>query len=109
MTDEQAHPGYRRVAVTGGEDAKEVLQVEMPPPSGERVLAASWTGADGEECAVRFEHDEAGMPVMAWHYGPTADDPDPGRMWHYGCGGEVLFIDDGRICVRCDQQEEVPS
>lgn len=38
-----------------------------------------------------------------WHYGPTATDPDPGKMWHYSCGGEVLYLGDGYIC-RCGQQ-----
>lgn len=33
-----------------------------------------------------------------WHYGPTATDPDPGKMWHYGCGQEVLYVDDGAVC-----------
>lgn len=40
---------------------------------------------------------------LEWHYGPTKTDPDPGKMWHYGCGLEVLFIEDGEIC-QCGAQ-----
>lgn len=39
-----------------------------------------------------------------YHYGPTATDPDPGKKWHIGCGGEVLFIEDGLICAKCGAQ-----
>lgn len=45
-------------------------------------------------------------PALDYHYGPTADDPDPGKMWHYGCGQEVLFIEDGLICGCGAQGEE---
>lgn len=46
------------------------------------------------------------MPGLNWHYGPTADNPDPGRRWHYDCGGEVMLIDDGEICMLCDAQSD---
>ncbi len=46
------------------------------------------------------------MTALAWHYGPTATDPDPGSMWHYVCGGQVWFIEDGYICSKCGQQED---
>ncbi len=36
--------------------------------------------------------------TLRWHYGPTATDPEPGKMWHDGCGREVMFIEDGHIC-----------
>lgn len=42
---------------------------------------------------------------LDWHYGPTADNPDPGRMWHRGCGGEVMFIEDRHVCMRCDRND----
>lgn len=42
---------------------------------------------------------------MNWRYGPTPTDPDPGKMWHDGCGGEVLSIDGGLICS-CGAQDE---
>lgn len=38
------------------------------------------------------------MSKLKWHYGPTDTNPDPGRMWHYECGKEVLYIEDGYIC-----------
>lgn len=46
------------------------------------------------------------MAELRWHYGPTSDDPDPGRMWHYDCGGEVWAFDEGLICSECDMSEE---
>lgn len=45
-------------------------------------------------------------PPLNWHYGPTKSDPDPGKMWHYDCGGEVLYLDGGLICALCGQQED---
>lgn len=42
-----------------------------------------------------------------YHYGPTESDPDPGKKWHIGCGGEVLFIEDGLICAKCGAQAYV--
>ncbi len=36
--------------------------------------------------------------MLDWHYGPTPADPDPGSMWHTGCGRRVYFIDGGHIC-----------
>lgn len=44
-----------------------------------------------------------------YHYGPTDADPDPGKTWHIGCGGEVLFIEDGLICVKCGAQAELEA
>jgi hypothetical protein len=43
-----------------------------------------------------------------WHYGPTEADSDPGKRWHYECGGEVMFFDDGDICD-CGKQWERPT
>lgn len=96
---------YRRVSVAGVEAIKEALRVEMPPPSGERIVAASWVDAAGEEHVVRFEPRGDGLQPLVWHYGPTVEEPDPGRMWHYRCGGEVMVIDGGRVCMRCSEQE----
>ncbi len=42
-----------------------------------------------------------------YHYGPTESDADPGKKWHIGCGGEVLFIEDGLICAKCGAQAVV--
>lgn len=41
---------------------------------------------------------------LRWHYGPTQADPEPGKMWCYDCGGNVMFIDDGYICLKCHRQ-----
>jgi hypothetical protein len=64
--DEPAHPGYGRVAVTWDADAKEVLRVEMPPPSEERIVAVSVT-------------DDAG--VTRWGRVVTSDDGAPSLVW----------------------------
>jgi hypothetical protein len=51
---------------------------------------------------------------MEWHYGPTAWDPYPGSMWHYGCpdevgaghGGQVVYWKDGSAsCLGCSAHQ----
>ncbi len=42
---------------------------------------------------------------LDWHYGPTDTDPDPGKMWHYDCGQEVMYLEGGHIC-RCGAQDQ---
>jgi hypothetical protein len=56
--------------------------------------------------AVARGKEKASTPRLQWHHGPTAADPDPGKIWHAGCGGEILCIDGGLICCDCDAQEE---
>ena len=46
------------------------------------------------------------LPVLRWHYGPTAADPNPGSMWCYDCGGEVWTLEDGYICKGCGRQAD---
>ena len=46
------------------------------------------------------------MNEFRYHYGPTATDPDLGKMWHYDCGGEVMIIDEAPICFLCKAQGE---
>lgn len=43
---------------------------------------------------------------LAYEYGPTETDPDPGKMWHADCGGEVYAIEDRLVC---DCGAESPS
>jgi len=44
---------------------------------------------------------------LRWHYGPTDDDPEPGKMWHDACSGEVWSFKDGAlICRRCAQWQD---
>ena len=43
---------------------------------------------------------------LSTYYGPTAWDPDPGKLWHDGCDGEVWIIDGGQICRKCGAQDE---
>ena len=57
-------------------------------------------GRDDREC--RPDHPEVPEP-FAWHYGPTSGDPDPGKMWHYDCGGEVWGFKEGYICGKCEK------
>lgn len=47
---------------------------------------------------------------LYWHYGPTEVDPDPAKMWHHGCGGEVLFLKEAPgeyffTCTKCGDAE----
>lgn len=44
--------------------------------------------------------------MLEWHYGPTAADSDAGKMWHTGCGGEILAFDEGLICLKCGEQDD---
>ncbi len=52
-----------------------------------------------------FPADSTVIP-MSWHHGPTATDPDPGKMWHYKCGGEVLQLEGGYVCMACRAQSD---
>lgn len=47
------------------------------------------------------------MSVLYWHYGPTDRYPEPDRMWHTGCGKEVLYLDGGFIC-ECGATDSEP-
>ncbi len=54
-------------------------------------------------CACQHRVTITSVPARAterldWHYGPTSADPDSGKMWHYGCGQEVLYLEGGYIC-----------
>lgn len=49
------------------------------------------------------------------HYGPTPEDSDPGKRWHYYCGGEVWWLKSGGpdssgadICLKCGAQSDIP-
>lgn len=46
---------------------------------------------------------------LEWSHGPTADDPDPGKRWHTGCGGEVLTFDGVDVCQKCGREDEVQA
>ena len=48
---------------------------------------------------------------LAWHYGPTAEDPNPGSMWCCDCGNEVWYLksgpgEGGYICRGCGRQAD---
>jgi hypothetical protein len=47
----------------------------------------------------------SGTDELRWHYGPTATDPDPGKMWCCDCGGEVMIFDDAYVCS-CGRQSD---
>lgn len=42
------------------------------------------------------------------HYGPTDQDPEPGKRWCYDCGHEVYGFKEGDICSGCGRQSEEP-
>ena len=94
-----------RIGVTEGDvpDVAFTCTCEwFPPTTGPgdpQEAAVAWC----PDCPV---HDEDPTQEVEWHYEPAAMDPDPGKMWHYGCGGEVSYIDDGYICHKCRAQQE---
>lgn len=66
--------------------------------------------ADGHKCGKLdlgiVRADEPSVQGFYWYHGPTFTDPDPGKMWHHMCGGEVWSFDEGLICRRCGQGDE---
>lgn len=115
---EEYSPGARRGRV-----------VERASSEGVHTFTHRRTGVEETVTAVRhrwtagpapvFSHDPDGFlaravpelpkpavrPELVWHYGPTAADPDPGAMWHYGCGQRVMSIDGGYVCG-CGAQDD---
>lgn len=77
--------------------ATETMQPVEQPSVAEQALTDDETA-----------HEQINREELIWHYGPTQAQPDPSRMWHTECGGEVLFLGDGYICSRCEQQEDAP-
>ncbi len=53
--------------------------------------------------------EETQPPKLEWHYGPTAADKDPGKMWCYACGGEVFSFKEGYVCLKCGLAEDHES
>lgn len=50
------------------------------------------------------------MTEFRWHYGPTAGDPDRGKRWHDGCGGEIWTLKGGAdACSRCGAVDDTPD
>ncbi len=74
-----------------------VHTLELPgnwPPGCRCVLA------DGERVSL-----SGPCPVLHWHHGPTATDPDRGKMWCDDCGGEVSALEGVYVCS-CGRQAE---
>lgn len=95
-----------RVGWTEGEVLK-VRSCRACQPDGREYIIATrvkfdQSFADHSAQSVQAIAEASGLN---WHYGPTAADPEPGKMWHYGCGQEVLIIDDGLICG-CGAQDD---
>lgn len=44
-------------------------------------------------------------PVFEWTQGPTDADPDPKKMWHTACGGEVYYLGGHYTCNACGQDD----
>jgi len=64
--------------------------------------------AEAREIAAGAEEVKAVGPIRVtprmpqeWSYGPNAIDPDPGKRWHIGCGGEVQTFDGVDLCGDC--------
>lgn len=72
------------------------------------LLGSDWsTKSFIKECAeiLWASLPKTEQQKLRWHYGPTEEHPDPGTMIHYDCGGEVMFIEDGYICMKCGQSD----
>lgn len=52
----------------------------------------------GGSSELRDPGEPLSTPTFAWSYGPTESDPDVTKMWHEGCGKEVLFIEGAFVC-----------
>jgi hypothetical protein len=60
--------------------------------------------------AWRKSLEPADKPAaLDWHYGPTATDPDPGKMWHNDCGQGVMYLEGGHICGCGAQDDDQPG
>lgn len=57
----------------------------------------------GDRWIVKHGAEEAAAELK-WHYGPTASDPDAGKMWCGDCGCEVYALEGGYICSGCERQ-----
>lgn len=73
----------------------------------------SSAAAEAAEIAAGAEEVIAVGPIRVtptvpqeWRYGPNAIDPDPGKRWHIGCGGEVLTFDGVDRCGDCGYEWE---
>lgn len=69
------------------------------------------TPTDAELAAAFDAHAKQALAIataaLRWHYGPTDTDPEPGHMWCYTCGAQVIADDDGYWCTGC--QAEAPN
>jgi hypothetical protein len=75
--------------------------LDLPEP-----IRAAWRAAAG--AVVMYQGLLPGIQLsrkLRWHYGPTANDPDPGRMWCYDCGGWVVTGRGGTSCTDCGRSE----
>lgn len=80
------------------------VRVELPGRD-QTVLVFDDGGAGSLTLAQEIAAlDRPAASELVWHYGPTETDGDPGKIWHTGCGQEVLSIDGGYICG-CGQQD----
>lgn len=58
----------------------------------------------GEPRGSDYRADPIDLAETDWFYGPTDADPDPGKRWHVGCGGEIWTFDGGLVCRVCGVQ-----
>jgi hypothetical protein len=74
---------------------------------GHGLATAKLPVVEIERAALKIPTVTVLLGDFPYYYGPTDADPDPGKKWHIGCGGEVLFIDDGLICSECGDQADL--
>lgn len=81
------------------------MDLQLPPGTKVEVRPVMLADDYPDDDDLDEDEDSGEVKTLSWHYGPTKDNPDPGRMWHYGCGREVLIFDDGYIC-ECGAQDD---
>lgn len=75
-------------------------------PVGAALLALSYHRVRENGLRARREERQVDAVRLSrvpqeWCYGPNAIDPDPGKRWHIGCGGEVLTFEGVDVCGDC--------
>lgn len=65
---------------------------------------------DDLDAERRFAEARCSTPLQ-YHYGPTEQDKDPGKMWCYDCKGEVMWLYDDKphgsyVCTKCSRTAE---
>ena len=75
------------------------------------ILKREGYGGDRKMFPVETWIEEKNESMLVWKYGPTATDKDPGKMWCYDCGKEVLWLYSEKpvgsyVCIGCGKTSD---